>query len=69
MSPQLSQSWEAFAASIRESNSYPENVVRRTTYLDALKTYKIQLDDIAKKLFVTRDKDVNVPFRDLIGPG
>ena len=69
MSPQLPQPWQAFAASIRDFISYPENVVHRTTYLDALSKYKIQLDDIEKKLFVTKDQEVNVPFRDLIDPG
>lgn len=69
MSSHLPPSWQAFIASIREFKSYPENVVHKTTYLDALKTYKIQLDDIEKKLFVTRDEDVNVPIRDLIDPG
>lgn len=45
--------------------------MHKSTYPDALKTYKTRLDDIEKKLFVTRDDDVNVPFRDLIdtGPG
>lgn len=62
-------SWQAFAASIREFTSYPENVVHKTIYPAALKTYKDQLDDIEKKLFVTRDEEVNVPFRDLKGLG
>ena len=63
------QSWHAFTRSIRDFTSYPENVVHKTTYPDALKTYKGQLDDIEDKLFVTRDQEVNVPFRDLIDPG
>lgn len=60
-----------FTSSIRDLGSYPENLVHKSTYPDALKTYKTRLDDIEKKLFVTRDDDVNVPFRDLIdtGPG
>ena len=55
--------------SIRDTGSYPENLVHKSTYPGALKAYKAQLDDIEKKLFVTRDNDVNVPFRDLIGTG
>lgn len=69
MSLQLPQSWQAFTASIREFTSYPENVVHKTTYPDALKTYKLQLDNIEKALFVTNDEEVNLPFRDLIDPG
>ena len=57
---------QTFTASIRASGDYPENLLQRTIYLDALKTYKSQLDEIERKLFVTRDDDVNVPFRDLI---
>lgn len=62
-------SW--FSSSIRELGSYPENLVHKSTYPGVLRTYKTQLDDIEKKVFVTRDADVNVPFRDLIstGPG
>ena len=62
-------SW--FTNSIGDLGSYPENLVHKSTYPDALKTYKTRLDDIEKKLFVARDNDVNVPFRDLIstGPG
>lgn len=69
MSSQLSHSWQLFTSSIRELNSYPENLVHKSTYPDVLKTYKTRLDDIDKKLFVTRDEEVNVPFRDLIDPG
>ena len=64
-----SQPLQSLTASIRDSGSYPENLVHRTLYLDALKTYKAHLDEIEKKLFVSRDDDVNVPFRDLIGLG
>ena len=58
-----------FTSSIRDSGSYPENLEYKSTYPGALKTYKTRLDEIEKKLFVTRDVDVNVPFRDLIGTG
>ena len=60
-------SW--FTNSIGDSGSYPENLVYKSTYPDALKTYKTRLDDIGKKLFVARDDDVNVPFRDFISTG
>ena len=68
MTSQLPQS---FTSSIRDFSSYPENLVHKTTYLGALKTYKARLDDIERKLFVSKDVEVNVPFRDLIdsGPG
>lgn len=58
-----------FTSSIRDLGSYPENLVHKSTYPGALKTYNTRLDDIEVKLFVTRDDDVNVPFRDLIGTG
>ena len=62
-------SW--FTNSIGDLASYPENLAHKSTYPDALKTYKTRLNDIEKRLFVARDNDVNVPFRDLIstGPG
>lgn len=43
--------------------------MHKTIYLDALKTYRLRLDEIENKLFVAKDDDVNVPFRDLIGLG
>ena len=58
-----------FTSSIGNLGTYPENLVHKSTYPGALKTYKTQLDDIEKRLFVTKDADVNVPFRDLIGTG
>ena len=66
-----SQLPSCFTNSIRDFGSYPENLVYKSTYPDALQTYKTRLDAIEKKLFVARDNDVNVPFRDLIstGPG
>jgi len=59
----------SFTSSIRDFNIYPENLVHKTTYLGALNAYRRRLDDIEKKLFVTKDVEVNVPFRDLIGTG
>ena len=43
----------------------------KTSYLKVLKSYKTRLDDLQGKLFVSKDTDVVVPFRDLIdsGPG
>ena len=60
-----------FTASVADFASYPENLVHKTTYLGALRSYKTRLDDIAKSLCVTKDVDANVPFRDLtnLGPG
>ena len=66
MSPQLPH-W--FTSSIRDLASYPENLVHKSTYPDALKTYRTRLDDIEKKLFVSWEADANVPFRDLIAIG
>lgn len=58
-----------FVSSSRDFQSYPENVVRKTTYPVVLKAYKDRLDANEKDLFVTRDADVNVPFRNLLNPG
>ena len=63
--PQL----QPLTASIRDLATYPENLVHKTIYPDALKTYKYNLDDIEKSVFVSNDDDVNVPFRDLIDSG
>ena len=64
-----SQQMQSLTASIRESGSYPENLIHRTIYLDALKNYKTNLDEMETKLFVSKEDDVNVPFRDLVGDG
>ena len=66
MGSQLPQS---FTTSIRDLEHYPENLVLKSTYPDALKSYKTCLDDNELKLFVARDTDVNVPFRDVIDNG
>ena len=60
---------DPLTASIRESGNYPQNLVHKTIYLDALNTYRTRLDEIEQQVFVSRDDDVNVPFRDLIGRG
>lgn len=65
----MSQPPEDFAASINDFESYPENLLHRTTYVGALKAYKTQLDIIEKKLFTQNDDGINVPFRDLEGSG
>ena len=65
----MSQPPEDFAASINDFEFYPENLIHRTTYVGALKAYKTQLDIIEKKLFTQKARDINVPFRDLIGSG
>ena len=43
--------------------------MHKSTYPDVLKTYKTRLDDIEKRLFVTRDEEMNVPFRDSVDLG
>ncbi len=65
----MSQPLGDFEASINDFESYPENLIHRTTYLGALKAHKTQLDTIEKKLFTQNAHDINVPFRDLIGSG
>ena len=64
-----SQLPQRFIISIKDLANYPENLVRKSTYPDALRSYKTRLDEIEKKLFVAKEADVNVPFRDLIGIG
>ena len=65
----MTSQMQSLTASIRESGSYPENLIHRTIYLDALKNYRTSLDEMERKLFVSDDDDVNVPFRDLIDYG
>ena len=65
----MSQMPGDFAASINDFESYPENLVHRTTYVGALQAHKTQLDTIERKLFTQNPGDINVPFRDLIGSG
>ena len=55
----------SFTNSYLDFASYPQNLIHRSTYAGALRTYKANLDDIAKKSFVTKDGAVNVPCRDL----
>ena len=59
----------AFTDAIRSFESYPENLIYRTTYPGVLRTFRTRLDEIQKTLFVTKDADVNVPFRDLLESG
>ena len=66
MSLQISQS---FASSIKNFESYPENLIHRATYLSVSRAYRTRLDGIEKKLFATKAADVNVPFRDLKDSG
>ena len=59
----------AFKDAIRNFESYPENLIYRTTYQGVLRTSRERLDDIKRTLFVTKDANVNVPFRDLLDSG
>ena len=58
-----------FVTSIKAFASYPENLIFQTTYHRVLKAYKSQIDEKERTLFTTKDANINVPFRDLIGPG
>ena len=59
----------AFLTSIQSYENYPENLTHQTTYHGVLRTYKSHLDDKEKAIFTSKAFDINVPFRDLIGPG
>lgn len=58
-----------FVTSIKAFASYPENLIFQTTYHRVLKAYKSQIDEKERTIFTTKDANINVPFRDLIGPG
>ena len=55
----------AFTNSIRDHENYPHNLLYKTTYPDVLEKLKSDVDSIGKELFVSKDEDANVPFRDL----
>ena len=60
-----SSSLALLTASIRNSLHYPENLIHKRTYAEALKKLRHRFDDLASDLCMSRDEDVNVPFRDL----
>jgi hypothetical protein len=53
-----------FQSSYENSESYPQNLVYRASYLGALQAYTSRLDTAVPKLLVEKDTDANVPFRD-----
>jgi hypothetical protein len=58
---------DIFKASYLKSDSYPENLIHKSTntYPAALKAFKRRLNAVERDLFVDDDAYVEVPFRDL----
>ena len=65
----MSQPPENFAASIKDFESWPENLVHQTTCLGVLKGHKTRLDATEPKLFTQETEDINVSFLELIESG
>ena len=65
----MSQPPENFAASIKDFESWPENLVHQTTCLGVLKAHKTRLDVTEPKLFTQEAEDINVSFLELIESG
>ena len=65
----MSQPPENFAASVKDFESWPENLVHQKTCLGVLKAYKTRLDVTEPKLFTQKAEDINVSFLELIESG
>ena len=55
----------SFKHSYERFESYPGNLVCQTSYAGSINALLRKLDDAAPKLFVAKDIDIDVPFRDL----
>ena len=65
----MSQPPENFEASIKDFESWPENLVHQTTCRGVLKAHKTRLDVTEPKLFTQEAEDINVWFLELIESG
>lgn len=65
----MSQLLGDFAASVKDFESYPENLTHQTTSLVSLKAHKTWLDASEEKLLTQEARDINVAFYDLIESG
>ena len=57
----------AFKISYSDFSLYPQNLVYQTSYPSALTGYRTRLDDSSSRLFVTKDTDLDIVFRDYNG--
>jgi hypothetical protein len=64
--PQLPVS---FQLSYENFESYPQNLVYKTTYTAVLKAYAARLEEASSTIFTEKDEDADVPFRDFRGQG
>jgi hypothetical protein len=59
----------SFQRSYEDFETYPGNLCQQITYPAALKAYLIRLDNASPALFVEKDEEAYVPFRDYLGDG
>jgi hypothetical protein len=60
---------DAFKTSYEDFNDYPKNLVLQSSYPATLRAYQARLRDSTPALFVAREKDVHVPYREFVGNG
>lgn len=53
-----------FAESVKQSSSYPNNLVQKQTYSAALHAHRQRLNEEASRLFEDDAREINVPIRD-----
>src|SRR5262245_46615698 len=58
-----------FKRSCQTFESYPRNLVSRASFFGTLQAYRTRLDSAAPKLFIIRETEALVPFRDWSGQG
>jgi hypothetical protein len=54
----------SFESSYKDFESYPSNLICKTSYLYAIKASRKRLDAAASKLFTSKDDEVEVPTRE-----
>lgn len=55
---------DPFKLSYKDFESYPHNLIYRTTCTAELKAYEARLDEASPTLFIEEDEAADVPFRD-----
>lgn len=55
---------DPFKLSYGDFESYPHNLIYRTTCTAELKAYEARLDEASPTLFIGEDEAADVPFRD-----
>ena len=60
---------ESFTRSYAQLDLYPRNLVNHLSYAGAIKGYSSRLDKQAQHLFISKDYDIDIPFRDFRSSG